>query len=126
VCFTYSSFEIVAKRKSLFDDPAIEIQELTAVINQDIKNINQQISFLQQQKDLLQRNRSKSKQSATHSETVVEALKAKLKSTTKNFSNVLQLRTEVSAPGNLFNTVTAFSHQTHMEYFICTNRLSRI
>jgi len=38
----------LAKKKSLFDDPTIEIQELTAIINQDIKNLNNQISSLQQ------------------------------------------------------------------------------
>jgi len=81
----------LAKKKSLFDDPAVEIQELTAVINQDIKNINQQISFLQAQKDMLAR---KNQHSASHSDTIVDTLKSKLKNTTKSFSTVLQLRTE--------------------------------
>lgn len=80
----------MAKRKSLFDDPTIEIQELTSIINQDIKNLNNQISTLQQRA-----NDRSNKQIQVHSETVVESLKSKLRDTTVEFSQVLKLRTEV-------------------------------
>jgi syntaxin 5 len=80
----------LAKRKSLFDDPSVEIQELTTVINQDIKNINNQIAVLQQFKDSANRN----KQSETHTDTVVNTLKNKLQKTTKGFTQVLEIRTE--------------------------------
>jgi syntaxin 5 len=83
---------LVAKRKSLFDDPSVEIQELTTVINQDIKNINNQIAVLQQFKDGVNKN----KQVETHTDTVVKTLKTKLQKTTKGFTQVLEIRTEVS------------------------------
>jgi len=38
----------VAKRKSLFDDKADEIQQLTFVIKQDIGTLNKQIAQLQE------------------------------------------------------------------------------
>jgi syntaxin 5 len=37
----------VAKRKSLFDDKPVEIQELTYIIKQDIKSLNDKIAQLQ-------------------------------------------------------------------------------
>ena len=39
---------IVAKRKSLFDDKPVEIQELTYIIKEDINSLNKQIAQLQQ------------------------------------------------------------------------------
>ena len=37
----------MAKRKSLFDDKPVEIQELTYIIKQDIKSLNEKIAQLQ-------------------------------------------------------------------------------
>jgi len=37
----------LAKKKSLFEDPSIQIQKLTENINQDIRNLNQQLDFLE-------------------------------------------------------------------------------
>mmetsp|Transcript_6781 Transcript_6781/g.9369 ORF Transcript_6781/g.9369 Transcript_6781/m.9369 type:complete len:316 (-) Transcript_6781:22-969(-) len=82
----------LAKKTSLFDDPTFEIQELTTVINQDIKNINSQISYLQEAQK--KNNARKTKQAENHCQTVVKSLKGKLKSTTEDFSHVLELRTE--------------------------------
>jgi len=79
----------LAKKKSLFDDPTIEIQELTSIINQDIKNLNNQISTLQQRNSA-----KKNKQVQSHTETILDSLKNKLRFTTKDFSEVLELRTE--------------------------------
>jgi len=86
----------LAKRRGLFDDPSYEIQELTSVINQDIKNINSQLSVLQQQKSTMTGNTGfrKNKQIEVHSDTVMDALKSKLRDATKDFSQVLELRTE--------------------------------
>ena len=38
----------MAKRKSLFDDKPVEIQELTYIIKQDINSLNTQIAQLQE------------------------------------------------------------------------------
>ena len=43
-CFVFFA---VAKRKSLFDDKSVEIQELTYIIKQDINSLNKQIGQLQ-------------------------------------------------------------------------------
>uniref|UniRef100_A0A8C1YKI3 t-SNARE coiled-coil homology domain-containing protein n=1 Tax=Cyprinus carpio TaxID=7962 RepID=A0A8C1YKI3_CYPCA len=63
---------ILAKRKSLFDDKAVEIEELTYIIKQDINSLNKQIAQLQ---DLV---RSRSGQNGrhiqTHSNTIVVSL----------------------------------------------------
>jgi len=85
----------LARRNTLFDDPTYDIQELTSVINTDIKNINQQIAILQQQKGSLGSIVGrKNKQIDVHSDTVIDSLKTKLRETTKDFSQVLEVRTE--------------------------------
>jgi len=83
---------ILAKRKSLFDDKPVEIQELTYIIKQDINNLNQQITNLHQ---FVNRNDvSKTKNVQTHSHTVVMSLQSKLAHMSKDFKNVLEVRTE--------------------------------
>jgi len=63
---------VVAKRKSLFDDKPLEIQELTYIIKEDINSLNQQIAQLQQ----LARGTptTSGRQNQSHSNTVVVAL----------------------------------------------------
>jgi hypothetical protein len=88
----------------MFDDPAIEIQELTAVIKQDITALNGSIEELQkvcESRDGASRN----KHTSDYSTTVVDSLKNRLMSATKSFKDVLTLRTEV--PGHC-----AFPHVT--------------
>jgi len=79
----------LAKNKTLCEDKPFDIQELTVVVNQDIKNLNRQILSLQQQ-----RAGKRSSQLDSHSETVLDSLKLKLKHTTKDFSDILEIRTE--------------------------------
>ncbi|KAL3532416.1 hypothetical protein ACH5RR_005937 [Cinchona calisaya] len=83
----------LAKRTSVFDDPTVEIQELTAVIKQDITALNSAVVDLQ----LLcntQNEGGSSTDSAAHSTTVVDNLKSSLMSTTQEFKDVLTMRTE--------------------------------
>ncbi|KAI5105258.1 syntaxin 5 [Silurus meridionalis] len=83
---------ILAKRKSLFDDKAVEIEELTYIIKQDLNSLNKQIAQLQ---DLV---RSRSGQNRrhiqTHSNTIVVSLQSKLASMSNDFKSVLEVRTE--------------------------------
>lgn len=79
----------------MFDDPAIEIQELTSVIRQDITALNSAISDLQVLSDSRNDGANMTKQSSEHSSTVVESLKNRLMNATKEFKDVLTLRTEV-------------------------------
>ncbi|KAK4798724.1 hypothetical protein SAY86_031050 [Trapa natans] len=83
----------LAKQTSVFDDPTMEIQELTAVIKQDITALNSAVVDLQ----LLSNSRNEggiSSDTTSHSTTVVDDLKNRLMSTTKEFKEVLTMRTE--------------------------------
>ncbi|XP_022749552.1 syntaxin-32-like isoform X1 [Durio zibethinus] len=83
----------LAKRTSVFDDPTMEIQELTAVIKQDITALNSAVVDLQ----LFCNSRNEvgvSSDTSSHSTTVVDDLKNRLMSTTKEFKEVLTMRTE--------------------------------
>lgn len=83
---------ILAKRKAIFDDKPLEIQELTYIIKQDINSLNDQIAQLQQ---LAKSQRSQNgKHLQTHSNTVVVALQSKLASMSNDFRQVLEVRTE--------------------------------
>ncbi|KAL2077082.1 hypothetical protein ACEWY4_026586 [Coilia grayii] len=83
---------ILAKRKSLFDDKSVEIEELTYIIKQDINSLNKQIAQLQG----LVRSRSgqNGRHVQTHSNTIVVSLQSKLASMSNDFKSVLEVRTE--------------------------------
>ncbi|DBB07826.1 hypothetical protein WJX82_002918 [Trebouxia sp. C0006] len=81
----------LAKRTSMFDDPAQEINELTMVLKQDIQGLNIQIADLQNMHGAaLDGN----KQSANHTHTVVDNLRLRLKDTTKEFQEALTIRND--------------------------------
>uniref|UniRef100_A0A672SXF1 Syntaxin-5-like n=1 Tax=Sinocyclocheilus grahami TaxID=75366 RepID=A0A672SXF1_SINGR len=84
---------ILAKRKSLFDDKAAEIDELTYIVKQDINSLNKQIAGLQE----LVRSRSgqNGRHLQTHSNTIVVSLQSKLASMSSDFKSVLEVRTEL-------------------------------
>lgn len=86
----------VAKRKTLFDDRPVEINELTYVIKQDLSGLNQKISSLQS----LSKNQSSSsyrgtgEQEGEHNKNVVVLLQGKLADVSVNFRDVLEVRTK--------------------------------
>lgn len=84
----------LAKRTSMFDDPAVEIQELTAVIKQDITALNAAIADLQMLCESQTDSSGRNRHTSEHSTTVVDNLKSRLMSTTKEFKDVLTMRTE--------------------------------
>ncbi|KAJ7958706.1 syntaxin-32-like [Quillaja saponaria] len=84
----------LAKRTSVFDDPTMEIQELTAVIKQDITALNSAVVDLQLVCNSRNENGNISSDTTSHSTTVVDDLKNRLMSTTKEFKEVLTMRTE--------------------------------
>jgi len=81
----------LAKRTSMFDDPAVEIDKLTSIIKHDIQGLNAAIADLQK---VAASNRECSKQSSFHSTTVVDNLRSRLKDATKEFKDVLTMRTD--------------------------------
>ncbi|XP_028779329.1 syntaxin-32-like isoform X2 [Neltuma alba] len=84
----------LAKRTSVFDDPTMEIQELTAVIKQDITALNSAVVELQLISNARNDSGNISSDTTSHSTTVVDDLKTRLMSTTKEFKEVLTMRTE--------------------------------
>ncbi|CAI7757907.1 unnamed protein product [Closterium sp. NIES-53] len=88
----------LAKRTSMFDDPTAEIQDLTAVIKQDITALNASISDLQAlceaQAEASGGKKGQNRHTSEHSNTVVDNLKSRLMNTTKEFKDVLTMRTE--------------------------------
>ena len=94
----------LAKRGGMFDDPAQEIAELSAVIKQDITALNTAIAELQNRaarmRDASARGANASggeeasKQGAEHTATVVDTLKNRLMGATKSFKEVLTTRQE--------------------------------
>ncbi|EFN58738.1 hypothetical protein CHLNCDRAFT_48524 [Chlorella variabilis] len=79
----------LARRTSMFDDPAEEINELSTVVKQDIQALNQAISDLQTFS-----GGGPNKQSSDHSHTVVDSLRSRLKDATQEFRDVLTTRTD--------------------------------
>ncbi|XP_074583315.1 syntaxin-32-like [Curcuma longa] len=84
----------LAKRTSVFDDPTIEIQELTSVIKKDITALNSAVVDLQLLCSLQNESGNLSRDTTNHSTTVVDNLKNRLMSATKEFKEVLTMRTE--------------------------------
>ncbi|CAI9100277.1 OLC1v1037241C2 [Oldenlandia corymbosa var. corymbosa] len=83
----------LAKTTTYFNDPTIEIQELTAVIKEDISALNSAVRDLQILCDS-QNEAGVSADNAAHSITVVDNLKNSLMTATKEFKEVLTKRTE--------------------------------
>jgi len=83
---------LLARRKSLFDDKPMEIQELTYIIKQDIGSLNEQISQLQSLSRAQKSQNTKHKNK--HTSSVVVALQSKLAHMSNDFKSVLEVRTE--------------------------------
>ncbi|XP_010466841.1 PREDICTED: syntaxin-32 [Camelina sativa] len=86
----------LAKKTSVFDDPTREIQELTVVVKQEISALNTALVDLQvfQSSQNDEGNSSRDRDKANFSATVVDDLKNRLMDTTKEFKDVLTMRTE--------------------------------
>lgn len=78
----------------MFDDPAREIAELSAVIKSDITALNTAIAELQNHALLTSKAGGSTKQGQDHSVTVVDTLKQRLMGATKSFKDVLTIRSE--------------------------------
>lgn len=87
----------MAKKKSIFNDRQMEIEELTNIIKTDLKSLNLQIGKLQEL-GKSQRESYGSSQShhiASHSSSIVMALQSKLANMSNHFKSVLEVRSEV-------------------------------
>lgn len=79
----------------MFDDPTIQIQELTALIKDNITELNVALQDLQALQNLEMADGDYSEDRAVHSTTVCDDLKSKLMGTTKQLQDVLKTRTQV-------------------------------
>jgi len=80
----------LAKTKSLFNDPALKIQELTYTIKEDITILKRDLDRLQN----VVQNSNLPKQVQQHSGVVIQLLQKGLGDLVKSFQGVLELRTE--------------------------------
>lgn len=81
----------MAKRRTLFDDRPVEVNELTYIIKQDLASLNKQISGLQ---EITRHQPSKGNQEGEHNKNVVFLLQEKLTDVSVNFKDVLEARTK--------------------------------
>lgn len=81
----------MAKRRTLFDDRPVEINELTFVIKQDLSSLNQQIGALS---TMSKAQHPKADQEGEHNKNVVYLLQGKLTDVSVNFKDVLEARTK--------------------------------
>jgi syntaxin 5 len=92
-CAKMEKLTQLAKKKSLFDDRGAEVEQLSHVIKQDITGLNKQIAALEE----VAKNRmgeARVKQGKEHSNLVVVGLQSKLVNVSRNFQDVLEIRTE--------------------------------
>ena len=82
----------MAKKRSLFDDRPEEINELTYIIREDIKNLNKQIGQLQ---GFTKKQQDQQRNTKAHATNVVVALQSKLATMSSEFKQILEVRTEV-------------------------------
>ena len=82
----------MAKRRTLFDDRPVEVNELTYIIKQDLASLNKQISGLQE--GARQQQGGKGNQEGEHNKNVVFLLQEKLTDVSANFKDVLEARTK--------------------------------
>jgi syntaxin 5 len=86
----------VARRRTLFDDRPVEINELTFIIKQDLNALNQQILGLQaiSAANGNQQARRGAAQEGEHNKNVVVLLQGKLTDVSASFKDVLEERTK--------------------------------
>ncbi|KAK4452772.1 t-SNARE [Podospora aff. communis PSN243] len=81
----------LAKKKTLFDDRPVEINELTFIIKQDLSSLNEQIRSLQA---LSKRLHPKPDQEGENNKNILLLLQGKLGDVSANFKDVLEIRTK--------------------------------
>jgi syntaxin 5 len=87
-----STLTKLVRRQGLFDDPTEEINNLVYRIKEDLAELNTKCDTAQQYIDSQKSSYSQTKQSSNHSLKVVSQLKSDLMTATKDFKNVLEIR----------------------------------
>lgn len=112
----------LAKRKTLFDDRPVEINELTFVIKQDVSALTGQVGALEALSKSQHPNAKPggADQEGEHNNSVVFMLKGKLKDVSLDFKEVLEVRTKNiqasrSRTENFISSVSAHTNQTNLD-----------
>ncbi|KAL5126739.1 Syntaxin-31 [Glycine soja] len=87
----------LARKSSMFNDPAVEIQELTVLIKNEITALNSALFDLQTVQNTDMADGGYSQDTIVHSTAVCDDLKSKLMGATKHLQDVLTARTEPSS-----------------------------
>ncbi|KAJ1982754.1 Integral membrane protein SED5 [Dimargaris xerosporica] len=118
----------LAKRKTLFDDRPEEITALTTGVKQEIAVINQKIAALQRYSVDPTHRAPTNAQSKEHSANVIVFLQSKLASTSMDFKNILEVRSENIKASNtrkeqfMDTTARPSSHSTDQPPLYLTQR----
>jgi len=84
----------LARQRSLYQDPAQEINKLTYTVKSDLTTLNTEINTLDEWVHDHVKASTANKQSKENSDTIVQNLKSHLATTTKSFAEILSLRTK--------------------------------
>lgn len=85
----------MAKSTSVFDDPTMDIQNLTAAINKEITALKAAVSDLQILFHSQNKGGNISRDAGNHSAAIVDILKERLMKIAKEFNEVLTTRKKV-------------------------------
>ncbi|KAH1211882.1 Syntaxin-31 [Glycine max] len=91
----------LARKSSMFNDPAVEIQELTVLIKNEITALNSALFDLQTVQNTDMADGGYSQDTIVHSTAVCDDLKSKLMGATKHLQDVLTARTELRSLSRL-------------------------
>ena len=84
----------MVEKNTLFDDPTVQIEDLTTIIKHQIDSIKKEFELLKVDQGRTN-SFNKNKQSQNHWETLVQSLQLRLVETTRQFSSALKNRTLV-------------------------------
>ncbi|XP_050385208.1 syntaxin-31 [Argentina anserina] len=84
----------LAKKSTMFNDPSMEIQELTAIVKNDITALDAAITDLHTIQNMEIADGNYSQDKVVHSTTVCDDLKSRLMRATKELQDVLTTRTQ--------------------------------
>ncbi|KAF4669712.1 Syntaxin-5 [Perkinsus olseni] len=96
---------VVARSKGIFNDQSARINDFTADIKRDLDGLSQKIELLQQHAS----KSAESKQALAHTSGIVKTLQTRLMGLTKDFKDVLELRTKTLQQQDRRRNMYAFS-----------------
>ena len=115
----------LVQKKSLFDDPTTEIEELVHVVKEGLEGVEADVSGLERivksgGKEEKDGSGGGGRHRETHSQVVVDNLRNNLKKKTGEFMDILQTRTKVSPPAT-----AATSRLLTLWVVVCCSVVSR-